>query len=211
MHHEHDEWEPRPWGSFDLYAMGLRAPRCNGCDYARLKHELGDRFLSRNEGGWVAVYELDAEPAPGQSETHEREGRPIRHKASFMSVGHSDECYGWKPPSSKPARKAPVRFAKKPGLLARLLGLFRRKPRLQTWTTKTGQCVLVEEMKPKHLINTYKMVGRNLRTKAAERAWKMLWDEMMRRGFRRRGKIWVDGDGQPVAGRVRMGMVRRGR
>ena len=55
---------PAPIDSSDLYEMGLRAPRCNGCKYAKLKHKLGDKFLSRIDGGWVAVYELDAEPRP---------------------------------------------------------------------------------------------------------------------------------------------------
>jgi hypothetical protein len=85
-----------PIDSYDCYAMGLRAPRCNGCEYAQLKHKLGDRFLSVNEDGWTAVYELDATPRPGQAET-EHEGRPIQSRSSFMSIKHSDECYYWKP------------------------------------------------------------------------------------------------------------------
>lgn len=95
------DWGPGPIDSADMLAMGLRAPRCNGCEHARLRWELGNKFLSRNEAGWVAVYELDAEPAPGQGEPQEHDGRPIRHKSSFMSIGHSDECYGWKPPEGK--------------------------------------------------------------------------------------------------------------
>lgn len=92
-------FEPAPIDSYDLYAMGLRAARCNGCKYARLKHELGDKFLRlRNANGWVVVYELDARPHPGQGDPLEHEGRPVRHRASFMSIGHSDECYNWKPP-----------------------------------------------------------------------------------------------------------------
>ena len=80
------------------YEMGFRPPRCNGCEYAQLKHGLGDRFLriDDDERGWVAVYELDREPAPGQGMT-EHDGRPVRHRVTFMSIGHSDECYHWKP------------------------------------------------------------------------------------------------------------------
>ena len=89
---------PAPIDSYDCYAMGLRAARCNGCEYAKLKHELDDKFLTKSETGWPTVYELDAEPSPGQGEPTEHEGRPIRFRASFMSIGHSDECYHWKPP-----------------------------------------------------------------------------------------------------------------
>ena len=31
------------------YEQGLRGPRCNGCKYAQLKHELGDKFLELRE------------------------------------------------------------------------------------------------------------------------------------------------------------------
>ena len=77
--------------------MGLRAPRCNGCEYARLKHELGDNFLEREEEGWVTVFELDAHPVPSQGNPQAYEGRPVRFRASFMSIGHSYECYNWHP------------------------------------------------------------------------------------------------------------------
>jgi len=88
--------------SYDLYAMGLRPPRCNGCAFAKLKWKLGDRFLALKEhGNWTTVYELDAEPLPDQGEPLEHEGRPIRFHASFMSIGHSDECYHWKPPKDE--------------------------------------------------------------------------------------------------------------
>jgi len=94
------DFEPGPMDSSDMLAMGLRPPRCNGCKFAKLKHELGDKFLHlRGEHGWHDVYELDAEPTPGQGEPLEHEGRPIRFRASFMSIGHSDECYHWRPPA----------------------------------------------------------------------------------------------------------------
>jgi len=78
------------------YEMGLRGPRCNGCKFAQLKHKLDDKFLHLVEGGWHSVYEWDAEPVSGQSKL-EHKGRPIRFRASFMSIGHSDECYHWRP------------------------------------------------------------------------------------------------------------------
>ena len=81
----------------EAYEMGLRGPRCNGCSYRRLKHELGDRFLRLPSVGWIAVYELDAEPLGGQGDPMEHEGHPIRHRSTFMSIEHSDECYNWKP------------------------------------------------------------------------------------------------------------------
>ena len=81
------------------YEMGLRGPRCNGCEFAKLKHKLGDKFLHLQDKGWHDVYELDADPVPGQSEPLEYKGRPIRFRASFMSIGHSDECYHWRPPA----------------------------------------------------------------------------------------------------------------
>lgn len=80
------------------YEMGLRGPRCNGCEYAQLKHMLGTKFLQHDTPeGWIAVYELDRESAPGQGRPLECGGRPICHRATFMSIGHSDECYRWKP------------------------------------------------------------------------------------------------------------------
>lgn len=91
-----DAYGPAPIDSYDLYAMGLRQPRCNGCMFARLQHDLGERCLVLIEEGWPTVYELDAEPRPGQ-ERQKHQGRPIRFHASFMGVGHSDECYNWQP------------------------------------------------------------------------------------------------------------------
>jgi hypothetical protein len=97
-----DEYDNAPIDSYDLYAMGLRSARCNGCRYAQLKHELGERFLSLHDhDGWVSVYELDKNPRPGQGEPQEHNARPIQHRASFMSIGHSDECYNWRPPSKR--------------------------------------------------------------------------------------------------------------
>jgi len=101
------EWERAPIDSYDVYAMGLRAARCNGCEYAKLKHKLGDKFLKLytdklyTDLGWIAVYELDAEPCTGQGEPLEHQGRPIRHRGTFMGIGHSDECYNWQPPSER--------------------------------------------------------------------------------------------------------------
>ena len=50
------------------YEMGLRSARCNGCAFAKLKHELGDKFYALNldNHGWITVYELDAKPLQGQ-------------------------------------------------------------------------------------------------------------------------------------------------
>lgn len=95
MFDEYD-YEPAPIDSYDLYAMGLRAARCNGCRHLELRDELGDRFLHLSRGGWVTVYELDAEPVLGQGEPTEHKDRPIRFRASFMSIGHSDECWHYR-------------------------------------------------------------------------------------------------------------------
>lgn len=95
-----DRGESAPIDSYDLYAMGLRPARCNGCSYTKLKHELGDKFLVLNDG-MVSVFEFDAEPTKGQGKPLEHNGRSIRWRGSFMSIGHSDECWNWKPPVSK--------------------------------------------------------------------------------------------------------------
>lgn len=77
-----------------LYELGLRPARCNGCRLAELRHELGNKLLVRlTEDGWTEVYELDAEPLPGQGEPQEVDGRPVRWHVTFMSTEHSDECY----------------------------------------------------------------------------------------------------------------------
>ncbi len=115
----YDDYGPAPIDSYDLYAMGLRTARCNGCRYAKLTHELGDKCLvlyigprrlrqlrkrllgllgKRIKIMWTCVYELDAEPAAGQGKPKIYKGRSIRHRGAFPSVGHSDECYHWKPP-----------------------------------------------------------------------------------------------------------------
>ena len=107
----YDNYGPPPIDSYDLYAMGLRSARCNGCRYAQLKHELGDKFLKLyDDHGWISVNELDAEPFPGQREPTEHEGRPIRRHASFMSIGHSDECYNWQPPETGKSHVDPQQF-----------------------------------------------------------------------------------------------------
>ena len=93
------DFGPPPIDSYDLYAMGLRPARCNGCEVAKLKHKLGDKFLLlRRESDWQSVYELDADPERGQAEPLAHEGRPICSRGSFLSIGHSDECYNWQPP-----------------------------------------------------------------------------------------------------------------
>jgi len=81
------------------YEMGFRGPRCNGCSLAKFKYELGDKFLMIRGKG---VYELDAEPRPGQGEPQSYEGRPIRFHWWGMSYQHSDECYHWQPPKGPP-------------------------------------------------------------------------------------------------------------
>jgi hypothetical protein len=83
---------PAPIDSYDLYAMGLRAPRCNGCKLAEYKHRLGDKFLLLSDG----VFEYDAEPMNGQSWLVYK-GRPVKFLMWGMAYGHSDECYHWSP------------------------------------------------------------------------------------------------------------------
>lgn len=90
---------PAPIDSYDLYAMGLRSARCNGCKYNQIKHELGNKFLElQRNNKWVNVYELDSTPLPGQADPKEYEGRPIRFTIGFAGIGHTDECYHWQPP-----------------------------------------------------------------------------------------------------------------
>jgi hypothetical protein len=97
----YDEMDgPGPIDSYDAYQMGLRPARCNGCRFAQLKHELGDKFLHLEIRGWHKVFELDAEPVPGQAQPLRHRGRSIRSVAAFLGVGHSDECYNWQPPKS---------------------------------------------------------------------------------------------------------------
>jgi len=92
--------EPAPMDSDDLY-RGLRSPRCNGCAYAKLKYELGHRMVVIRDT-FINVYELNAQPVAGQSKRHmQYEGHPIRYRAGFLSIEHSDECYHWKPPKTK--------------------------------------------------------------------------------------------------------------
>lgn len=95
-----------------LYEQGLRPPRCNGCRRAKLRYELGEKFLQLPSG----IYELDAEPRPGQGEPQEHKGRPISFRFWGMSYEHSDECYGWTPPEEDetdedPATQRPFRLS----------------------------------------------------------------------------------------------------
>lgn len=214
-------WGPGPIDSFDAYQMGLRPPRCNGCEYARLRWELGDKFLSLNKAGWVAVYELDAEPVPGQGEPREHDGRPIRHRGSFMSVGHSDECYHWSPPSERPMpreRERPVvgpKVERRGGWLSSIervkrnlaralrskdFGFLRRihwllkTRRPPMWYTLDGRAVPLNEMTPRHLINAYQMTAR----RGASNASGKLGKEIGRRGYRLDGNRWLDVDGSEI-------------
>ena len=86
---------PGPIDSDDMYTMGLRPARCNGCELAKLRWELDDKFLMLPGQG---IYELDAIPSKGQGEPSEHNGRPIQFRMWGMNYGHSDECYKWKPP-----------------------------------------------------------------------------------------------------------------
>ena len=102
-----NDYEPGPIDSYDAYAMGLRPARCNGCKFAQLKHELGDKFLCLTSTMGPTIYELDADPVPGQGEPLVHDGRPIRCIVGFGSIGHSDECYHWKPPQEQPQPQSP--------------------------------------------------------------------------------------------------------
>jgi len=86
---------PGPIDSYDAYAMGLRPARCNGCQFKELKHELGNRALVRNEQGWTAVYE---QVEAGTVKAEVVDGKLVKFRASFMSIGHSDECWNYQPP-----------------------------------------------------------------------------------------------------------------
>lgn len=89
----------------EMFGPLFRTPSCNGCDYLKLRHELGIKFLSIYEGGGVGVYEQDAEPIKGQGSRVWHKGKPVRFRVWFMSIGHSDECYNWKPPEEEPCGK----------------------------------------------------------------------------------------------------------
>ena len=90
MSEDYDDYEGLDYTDF-------RPARCNGCEYAKLKHSLGNNVLALHENGGTGVYELDAQPVAGQGSKVEHEGRPVRFKAWFMDIGHSDECYHWRP------------------------------------------------------------------------------------------------------------------
>jgi len=120
------EWDPAPIDSYDLYAMGLRPARCNGCSFAKKRWELGEKFLVLRRDGWVNVYEFDAEPSPGQGEPTSFEGRPIKYHAGYMSIGHSDECYHWAPPSNCLDGDRHNREMNNLSIIERILGKLRR-------------------------------------------------------------------------------------
>lgn len=124
-----------------LYDMGLRPARCNGCSYLEYKWKLGDNFLEINGGGWVDVYELDAEPLTGQSLPKEHEGRPVRYRSGFMGIGHSDECWGFRIPDYPYVPPAQHDSEK-------------------TWKTQDGHVILIQELETRHLINILKMCKR---------------------------------------------------
>ena len=81
----------------EAYDQGLRGAICNGCSLAKLKHELGKKFLMLPDG----IYELDAQPVEGQGKPMVYKGKPIRFHMWGMSYEHSDECYNWKLTSKK--------------------------------------------------------------------------------------------------------------
>lgn len=64
---------------------------CNGCHDRDLRRRLGKRYLLLDGR---KVYELDAQPEPGQSEPHKHLGRPIRLCAIYMALEHSydEDC-----------------------------------------------------------------------------------------------------------------------
>lgn len=65
---------------------------CNGCELGSYKRQLGDRFLLIDN----TIYELDKQPAKGQAEPYEYEGRPICFVMWGMSLEHSndEDCSG---------------------------------------------------------------------------------------------------------------------
>ena len=137
----YDEYSA-PIDSYDLYAMGLRAPRCNGCKYAELKWQLGDKFLRIGN----SVYELDAEPTLGQGEPMEYEGRSIRFHAYFISTEHSDECWHFTPPSHAYTKHVPG----------------------ETWKTREGEVIPISELETRHLINILNYIKRRKGEKTAK-------------------------------------------
>jgi len=116
------------------YDMGLRDPRCNGCSYLKLKWKLGDKLLALEGNGWTNVYELDRSPAPGQVEPLEYEGRSIRCRVGFMSIEHSDECWGFKTPKHQYVEHN------------------------QVWVTTDGRMIRFADLGDRHLINILKMI-----------------------------------------------------
>lgn len=153
---------PAPLDSYDLYQYGLRPPRCNGCEYLALKWKLGERFLALPRQGWTSVYELGATPLAGQGEPQEHEGRPIRFHASFMSTGHSDECWHFQAPDHP--------YVPQP---RHTLGL--------TWRTRDGQVIPIGELTNSHLINILRFLERKDRFDRRRAAVRALIREALRR------------------------------
>lgn len=84
------------------YAMGLRGPRCNGCEFARIKYELGEKVYVHRSGTWTTMYRRGEAPHEGQGEPFvDDNNEPIGFIVSFMSIEHSDECFKWKPPKRR--------------------------------------------------------------------------------------------------------------
>ena len=59
--------------------------KCNGCKNAKLRKELGDKYLLLGN----TVYEYDAAPYPGQDQPLSHNGRSIQFHAWFMEIAHS--------------------------------------------------------------------------------------------------------------------------
>lgn len=197
------DWEPAPIDSYDLYAMGLRAPRCNGCRYNELKHELGDKFhAATRANGWVDVYELDAEPEPGQTVT-KIDGRSARCRAGFMSIQHSDECYQWKPlklrqkpphrtltpmkgpeaPSANSIRSRIARFLHWLGNEVYNVSQFHAAG---TWVTADGEVLEPKDIGDSHLRNIKRCLERR-NTAGIHPFWPYLQAELARREKRKGG------------------------
>lgn len=161
--YDREEWEPAPIDSYDLYAMGLRAPRCNGCECEKLQWALGDKCLLLREQSGTAVYELDAQPRRGQGPRQVYEGRSVRFHRWFMSTGHSDECYHWTPTREKTNEEAVDKILGRSKSVQRRLAV--QKSLIDTAFDRS-EPLLWHDDKPKGILAT-------IRAKLAH--WALIW------------------------------------
>ena len=67
--------------------------RCNYCSYQALKARYaGEKLVTLGVDNWVNIYKLDSEPANGQGEPYEHNGKPIRFLAGYAALTNRCVC-----------------------------------------------------------------------------------------------------------------------